>query len=168
MTSRKKPTVHVERKPLLCSRPDHIAKMANLDQIAAKEPWTIQKFTQIIGRPRTYGIGAFDRKGDLRGYLIFDSEPKAVRVVSLLVDPRVRRCGIGGYLFDCLSQAMVKAGLKPRVVCEVDEFNDAGIGFLASYAASSGASLRTSLIRGEPHDLVSFVFTEPEDSLLCV
>lgn len=165
-TCGKKP--YFDIKPLLSSRSDHIAKMVNLDESSSESRWTMARFVNVLGRPRTHGVGAFDRKGNLCGYMIFDSEAKVVRVVSMLVHKDYRRRGIGSMLLDCLQVAMRSISKPIRIVCTVIEDNDSGVKFLKTYAARSGASLRTSLIRGEPLDLYNFVFTESEEPSLCV
>lgn len=165
-TCGKKPLVDL--KPILPSRPDHVSKMANLDQSSTDCPWSMAQFTKLLGRPRTHGIGAYDRRGDLRGYVIFDSEARAVRVVQMLVHKDYRRRGVATTLFDCLQTAMRNVSKPVRIVCTVVEDNDLAVAFLKSYAARSGASLRTSLVRGEPRDLYNFVFTDQEEPSLCV
>lgn len=151
-------------RPLFSTRPEHLQKLVNLDHRSVPRPWAMSQFTKIMGQPKVHTVGAFDCHDILHGYLIYDfAEPNRVSIVSLVVDFEVRRVGFGTFLMNELRDGMRKALTDGRIVVHVDEENALAISFLTAYARKSGASLRTSLIRGEPRDVYCFVIQDQKE-----
>jgi ribosomal protein S18 acetylase RimI-like enzyme len=143
------------------SKVEHLSKLVALDQRSVDSPWTMNRFEKVLNKRSVHGIGAFDQNESLRGYVIYDStEPNRLAVVSLLVDLKFRRMGIGTGLLDCVRAAMNSVGVMAKFHCYTREDDDAAIRFLASYKEMRKISLQTSLVRGEPRDVYQFVFQE--------
>lgn len=146
---------------LVSSNVNHLSKLVALDQRSVDNPWTMNRFEKVLSKRSVHGIGAFDQDRNLWGYVIYDSaEPNNLSVVSLLVDKKSRRMGIGTGLLDCVRAAMNSIGVMAKFHCYVSEDDDAAIRFLTSYKEMRKISLQTSLVRGEPRDVYQFVFQE--------
>lgn len=160
--------MRLKPRTLFSTNVQHIGKLVALDQKSVSRPLTMSTFSKLLGKPKIHGIGVFDENERLRGYVIYDSaETNRLSVVSLVVDRDFLRIGIGSGLLDCVRCAMNSIGESARFICHVSEEDSAAVKFLASYGKSRNLSTRTSLIRGEPRDVYSFVFQE-ERSSVCV
>ena len=151
-------------RTLHASSTTDISRLVALDQRSATNPWTMASFARCLGKPKNHGIGVYDSKDALRGYVIYDSSlPGELSIVSLLVDSGFRRIGIGSGLLDCVRAGMNSIGLEARFSVYFPEDDDVLVKFFTSYKTSRRLYLQTSLVRGgpkEPRDWYCFSFQE--------
>lgn len=101
----------------------HLPAVLEIEKASYAAPWVEDDFIFAMRRRCTVGMVAEDvAMGDERGYIIYELEKHAFRVLKLGVDPRFRCRGVGAALLRKLT-GKLSAERRTAVTLEVSEKN---------------------------------------------
>jgi [ribosomal protein S18]-alanine N-acetyltransferase len=149
LTPRSKMSLRIE-----AITPTHAAVLAALHASGFEEPWPDEAFVRLLSDSSRYGALAIDCDSPV-GFVMLQLTPDEAEILTLVVEPRRRRTGVGRRLMNWAIEDAARAGLK-RLILDVSDFNPParrlydGLGFVqigersGYYARPQGA--QTALI----------------------
>lgn len=109
----------------------HIASIVRIERESFSDPWSEDAFVGMVDSPLAVFTVAVDEDESVIGYSAATGAWEDGEILSVAVDGKARRRGIGGLLLDSAIAAL-KDQLVARVFLEVRESNSAAIALYKS------------------------------------
>jgi [ribosomal protein S18]-alanine N-acetyltransferase len=134
-------------------RPAHPADLdalAALEKVSFSDPWTSSELRRALGWSDTVALVAEDGDGLVVGYILCRMVLDEGEVLTIAIEPAMRRAGIGRGLLDAALQAMRDRGVRTAWL-EVRKSNAPARALYAN-AGFVAAGLRRGYYRRPPED----------------
>lgn len=105
-------------------------KVLEIESLSFKYPWKEEDFLKHLRTSGTVGF-TLSVDGDIRGYMLYNLQPKRVELVNLVVHPDYRRRGYGRAMIEKLKWKVSTARRKV-IMTTVHELNLVSQKFLKS------------------------------------
>ena len=110
---------------------EHLPSIVRIERESFSDPWSEDAFAGMIGSPLACFTVAVSDDDAVVGYAAATGAWEDGEILSVAVDARFRKAGVGGLLLDSAIAAL-KEQLVARVFLEVRESNSAAIALYTS------------------------------------
>jgi ribosomal-protein-alanine N-acetyltransferase len=114
-------------------RAEAAAQCARIHAAGFAYPWGESELENLISDPNALGTAALDpSSGKLRGYVLSRLAADEAEILTIAVDPALRKAGVGRDLLRAHLAEVAAAGAA-RIFLEVDEQNAAALALYARF-----------------------------------
>lgn len=110
--------------------PEAASGLAGLHAAAFAHPWSAADLADALASPGAFAVG-WSAPAGLAGFILARVVAGEAEILTLAVDPQVRRQGIGRRLLDAAIEAAVRSGAIAMFL-EVDDGNQAAVSLYRS------------------------------------